>query len=238
MNCATKRRRTQILVWLIWAITCLVLLLLPVRSVWKGQDLPALPGALLLEQDRRILFPWLPRERFRKWAWRNYCRLRRAYQRALWATRLARLAAQGAFSIARLVDLLTEAQVRQHLGALPVLYALLETLQVRTIINRHCATRAKVDHGTVALVLVLNRLTMPLPLYQIADWMARTVLVARVGIPARKFNDDRLGRTLDALAPHCQQIWQVSCHAYNQRAKSFGSIIFDMVFDGFLKHLL
>jgi transposase len=211
MNCATKTRRTQILVWLIWAMACLVLLLLPERTVWKSQDLrdlPALPGALLLEQDRRILFPWLPRHRFRKWAWRHYCRLRRAYQRALWATRLARLAARGAFSIARLVDLLTETQVRRHLGALPVLYALLETLQVRTIINRHCATRAEVDHGTVALVLVLNRLTMPLPLYQIADWMARTVLVYRLGIPAPKFNDDRLARTLDAIAPHCQAIWQ------------------------------
>jgi transposase len=65
-----------------------------------------------------------------------------------------------------------------------------------------------VDHGTVAIVLVLNRLTMPLPLYQIADWLAKTVLVYTLGIPASKFNDDRLGRTLDAIAPHCQEIWQ------------------------------
>ena len=69
-------------------------------------------------------------------------------------------------------------------------------------------TRAQVDHGTVALVLILNRLTMPLPLYQIADWLGRTVLVYVLGIPAAKFNDDRLGRTLDAIQPHCQEIWQ------------------------------
>jgi transposase len=98
--------------------------------------------------------------------------------------------------------------MRKHLGALPVLYALLETLQVRDIINRHCPTRAQVKHGSVALVLILNRLTMPLPLYQIADWLGRTGLVYILGIPAVKFNDDRLARTLDAIQPHCREIWQ------------------------------
>jgi transposase len=118
------------------------------------------------------------------------------------------LALTGALTLAQLVDLVTKSQVRRHLGALPVLYALLETLQVRDIVNRHCSTRAQVDHGTVALVLILNRLTMPLPLYQIADWLGRTVLVYVLGIPAAKFNDDRLGRTLDAIQPHCREIWQ------------------------------
>ena len=36
--------------------------------------------------------------------------------------------------------------------ALPVLYELLDVLQVRQIINRHCPTAAEVDHGTVAMV--------------------------------------------------------------------------------------
>ena len=84
-----------------------------------------------------------------------------------------------------------------------MLYALLETLQVRQVINRHCPSQAEVDHGTVALVLVLNRLLFPLPLYQVADWVGQTVL----GVPAAKFNDDRLGRTLDALYPHLERIW-------------------------------
>jgi hypothetical protein len=128
--------------------------------------------------------------------------------RAVWTARLARLALTGALTLAQLVDLVTQSQVRRHLGALPVLYALLETLQVRDIINRHSSTRAQVDHGTVALVLILNRLTMPLPLYQIADWLSRTVLVYVLGIPAAKFNDDRLGRTLDAIQPYCREIWQ------------------------------
>ena len=98
-----------------------------------------------------------------------------------------------------MVDWLTKAQLRRHLGALPVLYALLDVLQVRQIINRHCPTAAQVDHGTVAMVLILNRLMAPRPLYQVADWVAQTVLVYVLGIPASKFNDDRLGRTLDAI---------------------------------------
>jgi transposase len=211
MNFATKRRQTQILVWLIWAIACLVFWVWPEQAVvgdWSVPDLPALPGVVTHDPGNGPLFPWHPRHRWRKWARRRYCALRRAHHRAVRTARLARLALTGALTLAQLVDLLTQSQVRRHLGALPVLYALLETLQVRDIINRHCSTRAQVDHGTVALVLILNRLTMPLPLYHIADWVGRTVLVYVLGIPAAKFNDDRLGRTLDAIQPRCQEIWQ------------------------------
>jgi hypothetical protein len=58
--------------------------------------------------------------------------------------------------MAQVVEWLTVGQVRYQMGALPVLYALLETLKVRQVINRHCPSQAGVDHGTVALVLVLN----------------------------------------------------------------------------------
>jgi transposase len=76
------------------------------------------------------------------------------------------------------------------------------------------------------LVLILNRLTMPLPLYQVADWMARTMLVHMLGVPAAKFNDDRLARTLDALQPHCQAIWQHVTQRALTRAKVDLSVIF------------
>jgi transposase len=211
MYFATKRRQTQILVWLIWVVACLVFWAWPEQAVvgdWSVPDLPALPGIVTHDPGNGPLFPWHPRHRWRKWARRRYYALRRAHRRAVWTARLAQLALTGALTLAQLVDLVTKSQVRRHLGALPVLCALLETLQVRDIINRHCSTRAQVDHGTVALVLILNRLTMPLPLYHIADWLGRTVLVYILGIPAAKFNDDRLGRTLDAIQPRCQEIWQ------------------------------
>jgi transposase len=140
--------------------------------------------------------------------------------------RWARLALAGALSLAQLVDLVTHSQMRRQLGALPVLYALLEELRVREIINRYCATRAEVDHGTVALVLIINRLLMPLPLYQVADWLAQTVLVYTLGIPAAKFNDDRLGRTLDAIQPHCGAIWQAAV----QRALVQAQVDLNLIF--------
>jgi len=232
MYSATKRRQTQILVWLIWAIACLVFWAWPEQAVvgdWSVPDLPALPGIVTHDPGNGPLFPWHPQHRWRKWAWQQYCDLRRAHRRAVWTARLARLALTGALTLAQLVDLATKSQVRRHLGALPVLYALLETLQLRDIINRHCPTRAQVDHGTVALVLILNRLTMPLPLYHIADWLGRTVLVYVLGIPAAKFNDDRLARTLDAIQPQCRDIWQeVTQRALVQAEVDLNLIFYDL----------
>jgi transposase len=229
MHFATKCRQTQILVWLIWAIACLVFWTWPAQVSSGGSfppELPALPGIITYESRNGPLFPWQPRSRWRQWARRRYRAWQRAHRRARWLAHLARLALTGALSLAQLVDLATRSQLRRHLGALPVLYALLETLQVRQVINRYCPTQAEIDHGTVALVLVLNRLTMPLPLYQVADWLAKTVLVCTLGIPAIKFNDDRLARTLDAIQPHCRDIWQAIAHRALVQAQVDLSLIF------------
>jgi transposase len=215
MHSATKSPRTQILVWLIWAIACLAFFLLP-EQVLAGErsaiERLTLPGAVAYEAGNRFLFPWQSQSRVRKWAWRRYCALRRAYRRAVWFARLAHLALSGALTLAQLVDSLTQAQLRRHLGALPVLHTLLETLRVREIINRHCPTAAEVDHGTVAMVMVLNRLVAPRALHRVADWLSRTVLVYTLDIAADKFNDDRLGRTLDAISQHTRDIWQDVVH--------------------------
>lgn len=229
MHSATMSRQTQILVWFIWAVTCLVFVLLPEQLVQQHQvryDVRAWPGALILDQGNGSAFPGRVRHRLRKWAWKRYCALRQTYRRAVWMARLGRLALRGTLTLAQVVDWVAQTQYRQHVGALPVLYALLETLHVREIVNRYCPTRADVDHGTVALVLVLNRLTMPLPLYQVADWLAQTVLVHTLGVPAVKLNDDRLARTLDALQPHCQAIWQQVAHRALVQAQVDLSVLF------------
>ena len=59
-----------------------------------------------------------------------------------------------------------------------MLYRLLELLEVRRIINRHCPSAAQVDQGAVVGVLVLNRLMAPRPLYKVADWLGQTVRAA------------------------------------------------------------
>jgi len=178
MNIATKATVTRILVWLIWLMALLVFVQ---PTGWPGYQ-PDSPVPLLgvVAHDQRVgpLFPWQSRYRWKKWALAKYRAGRRAYRQARRTAQLARLALTGVVTMAQIVEWLTAKQVRYQLGALPVLYALLETLQVRQIINRHCPTRAEVDHGTVALVILLNRLMLPLPLYQVADWVGQTVLVA------------------------------------------------------------
>jgi transposase len=229
MHFAIKPRRTQILVWLIWAIACLVFMVVPEQAVVIEEPVagpPALAGVATHDSRNGPLFPWQPRHRWRKWVWRRYCTLRRAHRRAVWVGRLARLALTGALTLAQLVDLITQSQLRRHLGALPVLYALLEVLRVREIINRHCPTGGEVDHGTVAMVLILNRLMAPRPLYKVADWLTRTVLIYTLGVSAEKFNDDRLGRTLDAISQHKCDIWQDIVHRAFVQAEIDLSLLF------------
>ncbi len=110
-------------------------------------------------------------------------------------------------NLAQVIQVLTRKQLVRHLGALPILVALLSRLKVREIINRHCPTQSPVDNGAVALVLVLNRLMAPRPLYKVVDWLATTLVAEHLGVSRLKFNDDRLGRTLDALAEHLPAIW-------------------------------
>jgi hypothetical protein len=173
-----------ILTWLIWVFICLVSTAAPVCAV-GGDDLndpPVLSGVIVHDPISGPLVPWRPIRRSRRWMWRESLRQFRqtiewARQRARWRRCLMRLALTGTLTMATVVDLLIQAQLRRYMGALPVLYGLLEVLQVRQIINRHCPTAADVDHGTVAMVMILNRMVAPRPLYRIADWIGRTTLV-------------------------------------------------------------
>jgi transposase len=93
------------------------------------------------------------------------------------------------------------------LGALPLFYPILDTLDLRGIVNTLRPTKAKVDLGLVALVLVLNRLMAPQPLYWVSRWLAQTVLPAVLDLSLPKMYDQRLGRALQALHPHLGEIW-------------------------------
>jgi len=201
--------------WGVWLVVVLVMLLYPWRArlavTWPAPaaySTPVVqrPVAIEVWQSPTDGWPWFgPRLRAR---WQAAWRPLRIWLTAVraWLALLARL--WGCRTLAEVIAVLTRRSVARYLGALPVLYLLLEQIQVRPIINRYCPTESPVDHGTVTLVLVLNRLVAPRPLYRVMDWLAQTVLSDYLGLPAAKFNDDRLGRTLDALAAHAQAIWQ------------------------------
>ena len=226
---ATNERQERFWIWLIW----LIVIASAMSSALSTGTSPEPGGGRLLlgiavesEKESATMLPWQRIWRVKKWAYEKYKAWQREYRKAQRARQLAQVALAGMLPLAQVVDALTAKQVRYKLGALPVMYALLETLEVRQIINRHCKTKAEVEHGTVALVLVLNRLLLPLPLSQVSDWVGQTVLVAVLGIPAAKFNDDRLGRTLDALYEHLGPIWLEIIDVAIRKANIDLSVIF------------
>jgi len=183
--------------WLIWLIILLTMLLpqagvskAPVVEIWQSAYDPT---------------GWLGPSLRHSWyaAWRPV--RQRIHQWQQWIALATRLWA--CHNLAEVIQVLIRRRMVRYLGALPILVSFLERLHVRQIINHHCPTQSPVDHGAVALVLVLNRLMAPRPLYRIVDWLATTLIAEHLGIPKDKFNDDRLGRTLDALAEHLPAIW-------------------------------
>ena len=81
-------------------------------------------------------------------------------------------------------------------------------LDLRGMVDRACPVRevATLTHGQVIEVLVANRLTSPTPLRRVEDWAATWAVPEVFGIPPQALNDDRIGRALDAIAPHLNLI--------------------------------
>lgn len=95
----------------------------------------------------------------------------------------------------------------RQIGALPVVYPILETLKLREIVNGLRHTGADIDLGRIAELLTLNRLLAPQPLCWVKRWAEDTVLPEVLATPVGKLYDNRLGRALDALHPFLGEIW-------------------------------
>jgi len=65
---------------------------------------------------------------------------------------------------------------------------------------------AELTHGQVIEALVANRLTSPAPLVHVRAWARDWAVGEALGIEPGLLNDDRIGRALDAIAPHLDQI--------------------------------
>jgi transposase len=188
--------------WLLWVLV-LVSLLLTHGAVLPDGISADYPTAIWQSSFDPV--PWLGR--LLRLRWYAACwKIRKwvnAWER--WLVLAIRL--WSCHSLAEVIQVLTRKQLVRHLSALPILVALLSRLKVREIINQYCPTQSPIDNGSVALVLVLNRLMAPRPLYKVVDWLATTLVAEYLGVSRFKFNDDRLGRTLDALAEHLPAIW-------------------------------
>jgi transposase len=119
-------------------------------------------------------------------------------------------------------------------GALPVVAKLAERLGLVEAVDRFCPVRSVADytHGQVVLALVANRLTHPRPLSGFEDWGERFAVSETLGISPDKLNDDRLGRTLDALADRLPEVLNLVARRAIER---FGISIAELHWD--LTHL-
>jgi transposase len=91
---------------------------------------------------------------------------------------------------------------RRHVGPLLIVAHYLRRLQVAQIVDAAIPRRGKAlaSHGEIACVLAASRLASPSPLYDIAGWASSAAVPELLGTPAVLLNDDRLGRSLEALA--------------------------------------
>ena len=94
-----------------------------------------------------------------------------------------------------------------QIGALPLAYPILDELQVQQTVSTLVSSQADVDLGLVVVMLTLNRLLAPQPLYHVQDWLVGTILPEFLGVAPRQAYDNRLGRALDHLHPHLGEIW-------------------------------
>lgn len=116
-------------------------------------------------------------------------------------------------------------------GALPVVAKLAERLGLVETVDRFCPIRSVADytHGQVTLALVANRLTHPRPLSSFEDWGEDLAVSETLGIAACKLNDDRLGRTLDALAERLPEVLnQVARRALERFGISIAELHWDL----------
>src|SRR6266545_2285566 len=100
------------------------------------------------------------------------------------------------------------AGTRREVGPLLLVGHYLDRLGLVALIDRHLPQRgrAQLTHGEVVAALVANRLCAPSPLYDVAGWGSSAAMAEVLAIPGVLLGDDRLGRTLEALAPLAEEV--------------------------------
>jgi hypothetical protein len=97
---------------------------------------------------------------------------------------------------------------RRWVGPLLIVAHYLRELGVAEIVDAALPRRGRAlaGHGEIAAVLAASRLCSPAPLYDIAGWASSAAVAELLGVPAALLNDDRLGRSLEALAKVAEDV--------------------------------
>jgi hypothetical protein len=90
----------------------------------------------------------------------------------------------------------------QIVGALPVITDYLDRLQLGKIVDETVPWEGEVPLGTLVEILVTNRLLNPKAMFRIGEWADSASVTDFFDVAAEDLNDDRLGRALERLARH------------------------------------
>jgi len=99
-----------------------------------------------------------------------------------------------------------ERKATEVLGSIVFTLPFIQSLGLRQIVEQHCPYDGALSHGLVFVVIVLNRLHSPRPLYRVGEWAAEKGLTRLLHIDPADLNDDRLADTLEAVYRHQEAI--------------------------------
>jgi transposase len=94
----------------------------------------------------------------------------------------------------------------QIVGALPVICHYFQRLDLASTIDRLVPYEGDVPLGTLTEVLIANRLLRPKALFKVGGWAQTAALTDSYNLTGEQLNDDRLGRALERLAQHADDI--------------------------------
>jgi len=92
------------------------------------------------------------------------------------------------------------------IGAFPVIAEYLKELGVASIVNKLVPWEGNVPLGTLAEILMLNRLLNPKAIVGVGEWARKSGVAEYYGVTAEQLNDDLLGRALERLSAYQEQI--------------------------------
>jgi transposase len=94
----------------------------------------------------------------------------------------------------------------QMVGALPVITEYLERLRLADHVNQLVPWEGQVPLGTLIEVMVCNRLLHPKALFRLDEWAQSAAISDYFELEPGQLNDDRLGRALERVAAHADQV--------------------------------
>jgi transposase len=92
------------------------------------------------------------------------------------------------------------------IGAFPAIAEYLKKLGVAKIVDDVVPWEGNISLGTLAEILILNRMLNPKALMRVGEWAQNAGVTQYYGVTAEQLNDDLLGRALERLSEYRAQV--------------------------------